>query len=60
MSTFRGIIPQFSYNLSLISHVFINFNEKFNLIVCILDHLVLFCIKLDRLGYIAAVVLIIL
>ena len=60
MSTFRGIIPQFSYNLSLISHVFINFNEKFNLIICILDHLVFFCIKLDRLGYIAAVVLIIL
>ena len=26
MSTFVGIIPQFSYNLSLISHVFINFN----------------------------------
>ena len=41
MSTFVGIIPQFSYNLSLISHVFINFNENFNLIICILDHLVL-------------------
>ena len=41
MSTFVGIIPEFSYNLSLISHVFINFNENFNLIICILDHLVL-------------------
>ena len=41
MSTFVGIIPQFSYNLSLISHVFINFNENVKLIICILDHLVL-------------------
>ena len=41
MSTFVGIIPQFSYNLSLISHVFINLNENFNFIICILDHLVL-------------------
>ena len=28
MSIFRGIIPEFSFNLSLISHVFINFNEN--------------------------------
>ena len=41
MSTFVGIIPQFSYNVSLISHVFINFNENLNLIICILDHFVL-------------------
>ena len=41
MSTFVGIIPQFSYNLSFISHVVINFNENLNLIICILDHLVL-------------------
>ena len=41
MSTFVGIISQFSYNLSLMSHVFINFNENFNLIICILDHSVL-------------------
>ena len=41
MSTFVGIIPQFSFNLSLISHVVINFNENFYLIICILDHLVL-------------------
>ena len=40
MSTFVGIIPQFSYKLSLISHVFINFNKNFNSIICILDHLV--------------------
>ena len=60
MSTFVGIIPQFSYNLSLISHVFINFNENFDLIICILDHLVLICTKLDRLGYLADVMLVIL
>ena len=41
MSTFVGIVPQFSYHLSLISDVFINFNEKIYLIICILDHLVL-------------------
>ena len=39
MSTLVGIIPQFSYNLYLISHIFIKFNAKFNLIICILDHL---------------------
>ena len=59
MSTFVGIIPQFFYKLSLISHVFINFNKKINSINCILDHLVLLCTKLDRLRYLAAVMLVI-
>ena len=40
MSTFVGISPPFICIFSLISRVFINSNEKFNLIICILDHLV--------------------
>ena len=40
MSTFVGITPQFFCIFSLIARVFTNFNEKFYLIFCILDHLV--------------------
>ena len=40
MSNFVGITPQFSCIFSLISRVFTNFNENFNLIICILDYLV--------------------
>ena len=47
MSSFVGISPQFSCIFSLISRVFINFNEKVNSIICTLDHLVnMLCLRL--------------
>ena len=48
MSTFVGLSPPFSCIFSLISRVFINFNEKFNLIIFILDHLVnMLCLSIN-------------
>ena len=48
MSTFVGICPPFSCIFSLVSRVFINFNEKFNLIICILDHKVnMLCLSIN-------------
>ena len=48
MSTFVGISPQLSCIFSLISRVFTNFNEKFDLIICILDHLVnMLCLSIN-------------
>ena len=48
MSTFVGISPPFSCIFSLISRVFINYNEKFNLIIIILDHLInMLCLSIN-------------
>ena len=48
MSTFVGVSPQFSCIFSLISRVFTNFNKKFNLIICILDHSVnVLCLSIN-------------
>ena len=48
MSTFVGISPQFSCIFSLMSRVFTNFIEKFNSIICILDHLVnMLCLSIN-------------
>ena len=48
MNTFVGIIPQFFCISSLISRIFTNFNENFNFIICILDHLVnILCLSIN-------------
>ena len=51
MSTFVGISPQFACTFSLISRVFTDFNEKFNIIICRLDHLVnMLCLSINDLN----------
>ena len=48
MSNIVGIALNFSCNVSLNSHVFININEIQNKIICILDHLVnMMCLPIN-------------